>query len=450
MKGLVELSTAEAAEMVVEAKSVLADNDHHGQYTIPAKGLYPHQWLWDSCFIAIGLGNYDTDRAKSEIISLLRGQWSNGMLPHMIINKTDRHERDGGVWESWLSPLAPDGVITSGITQPPMLAEAVVRVGEKLKLPERRTWYQTIYPALLKYHQWLYSERDPHGEGLVLQIHPWETGMDNTPPWMHELHEHKLVWWLTAVKHLHLNFLFNYFRRDTHFVPAEQRVNTDDALALYSLLRRFRRKAYNINDILPHATFAIEDVGYNAILVRANHHLRHMAKTIGRSVPEDLHARMSQTEDALEQLWDAPTTMYYSRNFVTHKTIKLPTLATLLPLYAGSVTKERAAQLVAHLRDTKEFGTRYPVPSVPLNSDWFDELGYWQGPSWLNTNWLIIDGLRRYGYDKLAESLRASSLEMVHKSGFYEYFSPRSGKPAGIPHFSWTAALVIDLLEQRS
>jgi hypothetical protein len=125
----------DADELLNEAKAVLEVNRSEG-YTVPAEGLYSHQWLWDSCFIAIGLSNYDIERAKKEILSILRGQWANGMLPHMIFADGDEHRRDRNIWRSWLSPYAPDNVATSGITQPPILAEAIVKLGNKLKISE--------------------------------------------------------------------------------------------------------------------------------------------------------------------------------------------------------------------------------------------------------------------------------------------------------------------------
>lgn len=71
---------------------------------------------------------------------------------------------------------------------------------------------------------------------------------------------------------------------------------------------------------------------------------------------------------------------------------------------------------------------------------------YWQGPAWVNTNWLIIDGLARYGFAAEAEALRLSTLELVRKSGFREYFNPLTGEPAGVSDFAWTAALTVNLL----
>jgi hypothetical protein len=430
------------------AKAVLAMNDRE-TYTQPAHGLYPHQWLWDSCFVAIGLRHIDVARAQTEITSLLRGQWHNGMLPNIIFREDAQYRTDRNIWRSWLSPHAPDGVTTSGITQPPMLAEAVVQIGKKLSLPERRRWYKQVYPALLAYHEWLYQDRDPHNEGLALQIHPWETGLDNTPPWTSEMHEHQLPAWISTVKALKLDKVINLFRRDTHTVPLDQRYETIETLILFDIQRRLRRKGYDIYKILDHSLLTIEDLSFNCIFIRANTHLKKIAKDIGQDLPDELLKRMKRTEIALEELWEEYSGQYYSRDFVTHRLLKIPTIATLLPLYAGTISKERAAKLVAMLENQHLFGTNYPVPSVPTNSFWFQPKLYWQGPTWVNMNWLIIDGLEQYGYKDHAAALRETTIDMVGTSGCSEYFDPLTGEAAGAPNFSWTAALAIDFINYK-
>lgn len=439
-------SMSESTDILEQAKVVLDKNDQ-GNYTIPAHGLYPHQWLWDSCFIAIGLRHLDVERAKVEILSILRGQWSNGMIPHMIMTPKISQKRYYGIWNSWVSPYSPDDVSTSGITQPPMLAEAIVRIGEKLKLPERRSWYKQVWPNLVAYHQWLYNERDPHSEGLVLQIHPWETGLDNISPWMSVLHQHLLPWWVRVLRMSKLDKVIGTLRLDIRYVPAEQRHSTIEAMALYDVQRRLRRKAYDIDKILDHSMFAIEDLAFNSILVRANEHLFNIAKTLRVDIPEELLDRIKLTPKALEELWDPYTEQYYPRDFVTHNLLKDPSIESLLPLYAGSISKERAEILVKSIENEHIFGPAFPIPSAPLNSPWFDPVRYWQGPTWLNTNWLIIDGLRRYGYKDHADALMESSLELVTRSGFSEYFNPLTGEPLGADNFSWTAALVIDWIK---
>jgi len=431
---------------LAQAQAVLKMNDR-GSYTQPAHGLYPHQWLWDSCFIAIGLRHLDVNRAQQELLSLLRGQWHNGMLPNIIFRDDPEYRADRDLWRSWLSPFAPDDVTTTGITQPPVLAEAVVQIGKKLAWPERRSWYRTVYPALLAYHQWLYNERDPHGEGLVLLIHPWETGMDNTPPWMAELHEHRLPLWIRLIETLKFQWLINLFRRDTKSIPMNERFSAIESAAMFDIQLRLRRKAYDVNKILDHGLFTIEDLNFNSIFIRANTHLRDIAKALRQELPEDLLKHMKKTERALEDLWDPYSNQYYSRDFITHRLLKTPSIATLLPLYAGCIRQERAETLVRMLENDQQFGTNYPVPTVPVNSFWFHPRGYWQGPAWVNMNWLIIDGLKRYGFKDHAAALTETTLEMVQRSGCFEYFDPLTGDAAGAENFSWTAALAIDLLK---
>ncbi len=434
-------------DLLTQATEVLKMNDR-GNYTQPAHNLYPHQWLWDSCFIAIGLRHLDVERAKMELLSLLRGQWHNGMVPNIIFRDDPQYHFDRNLWRSWLNPFAPNDISTTGITQPPMFAEAVVQIGKKLEWPERRLWYRMVYPALLSYHQWLYNERDPHKEGLILLVHPWETGLDNTPPWMDEMHEHLMPLWIRLIEKTRLDRVITLFRRDTKSVHADQRFSTIESLVLMDTQRRLRRKRYDINKILDHSLFAIEDLAFNSIFIRANEHLREIAKSLKEELPPELLERMKKTEQAFEDLWDMYSAQYYSRDFVTHKLLKTPSIATLLPLYAGHIDKSRAEKLLRLIENEHSFGPSYPVPSVPLNSFWFQRKLYWQGPTWVNMNWLIIDGLNRYGFKDHAEALRESTLEMVKKSGFYEYFDPLDASPAGVADFSWTAALVIDLLKR--
>jgi len=440
------MTKAGPQDVLAAAKAVLKQNDR-GNWTVPAGELYPHQWLWDSCFIAIGLRHLDVERAKVELVSLLRGQWDNGMLPSIIFNDHKLYRQDRELWRSRVSPYSPDSVATSGITQPPMLAEAVVRVGEKLKMPERRSWYKRMYPHLLAYHEWLYADRNPHQEGLAILLHPWEAGFDNSPSWISELRKHSMPWWVSAIERLHLDFIVNLFRRDTRHVPPGQRISNVEALAYWAALRRLRRKAYNSEAILSRSLFAVEDLAFNCILIRANAHLAQIAGNIGEALPEKITAAAASAQNALEQLWDAGNSQYYSRSFISHKLIETDTIAALLPLYAGCISVERAKILVAMLKARKFFGTSWPVPSVPLNSSYFNEFKYWQGPSWVNTNWLIVEGLENYGFATEAEILRTRTLQMVSKNGMNEYFSPITGQPAGAPNFSWTAALAIDLLK---
>lgn len=431
-------------KLLAYCEAVLKQNDLGG-WTRPAPGVYPHQWLWDSCFIAIGQRHYDVARAQKEVKNIFRGQWHNGMIPNIVMG-TDYKYGDR-IWNSRVNKNSPKNIQTSGITQPPMLAEAIVKIGEKLTSTQRQKWYQSVFPDLLRYHEWLYRERDPRGVGLAVLVHPWESGLDNNPAWMREIHLNQLPLWITLTKKLKFYRLFNLIRKDTNFLPAEERIDIIDALSLFHIARRLKRKKYDTRAILRHSSISIEDLTFNAILIRANAHLATIAQTLDQQLPPWLWERMKKAPHAMELMWSEVGQQYFSRSYDTFELINEPSIATFLPLYAGTISQNRAKHLVELLKSRNYF-TKYPVPSVGKGSRFFQPNRYWQGPVWINTNWLIIDGLERYGFIKEAQQIRSCSIELVATHGAYEYFNPLTGAPLGAHLFSWTAALTIDMLNK--
>src|SRR5699024_11872959 len=75
-------------QLIESAKEVL-ENNWQGNFTIPAPGMYPHQWSWDTAFICMGYVHYRQQRAEKELRRLFKGQWSNGMVPHIVYNEND-------------------------------------------------------------------------------------------------------------------------------------------------------------------------------------------------------------------------------------------------------------------------------------------------------------------------------------------------------------------------
>lgn len=101
-----------------DAKLTLEKN-WNGRFTIPSPTLYPHQWSWDSGFIAIGNSYYHADRAIREIEFLFDAQWKNGMVPHIVFNEKEKtYFPSAGFYEIVRSDNAPTHIGTSGMTQP--------------------------------------------------------------------------------------------------------------------------------------------------------------------------------------------------------------------------------------------------------------------------------------------------------------------------------------------
>jgi glycogen debranching enzyme len=70
-----------------------------------------------------------------------------------------------------------------------------------------------------------------------------------------------------------------------------------------------------------------------------------------------------------------------------------------------------------------------------------------RGPAWPMSNWVVHAGLRRYGFDNEAAEIRHALLELVRREGFWEHYNAATGRGQGTEQVSWTAALVLDLLE---
>jgi hypothetical protein len=73
-------------DMLVRQARAVLDFNWTGEYTMPGPRLYPHQWSWDSAFIAIGYSRYDQKRATRELRHLFEAQWKNGLLPQLVFN----------------------------------------------------------------------------------------------------------------------------------------------------------------------------------------------------------------------------------------------------------------------------------------------------------------------------------------------------------------------------
>src|SRR5215213_7498095 len=158
------------ADLAATAMETL-DRNRRGGWTCPAAGIYPHRWLWDSCFVAIGLAGADPHRAAEELRSVLEGQWTNGMVPHMVFTPDVPDLGSTRLWQSRRDPRAPRAVNTSCITQPPILAIAAWYVAQDLDSRSRATFLAEVVPKIVEHHRWLYRKRDPDDRGLVTLIH---------------------------------------------------------------------------------------------------------------------------------------------------------------------------------------------------------------------------------------------------------------------------------------
>lgn len=432
-----------ATALQEQARQILEAN-WTGRFTKPAPRLYPHQWSWDAAFVALGWVHADQQRAQQELRHLFQAQWRNGLVPHIVFDRRVRGYFPGpNVWETYRCPNAPSRIATSGIVQPPIHATGVWRFYQQARdRSAARAFLEWLFPKLVAWHNYLFRERDYYGEGLVYLRHPWESGMDNAPLWD------------SIMQRMHLNPSNRprYGRIDTTVVAETDRPTTAEYDRYLYLVRLFVEDSYNEARLRAHCPFLVLDVLFNTLLCQAEQDLAEIASVLGED-PGPFRQRAQRVAEAINRrLWDASRALYFDYDLVLERPILVRAAACFTPLFAGIPDGLQAAQLVSHMEASGFFnwdGSCYSVPSYDPNGLGFSPVQYWRGPIWININWLLIEGLARYGYIEHAAHLCRTVRLLVERHGFYEYYHPYTGEGHGSKQFSWTAALVLDLLARR-
>ncbi|WKE71814.1 trehalase family glycosidase [Streptomyces sp. WP-1] len=431
------LSYASPSALPVRAARVL-DANWTGASTVPSQGLYPHQWSWDSAFIAIGLRHLSPLRAQTELETLLAAQWADGRVPHIVFNPSvplDAYFPGPDFWRSTTAGRAagaPRTVQTSGIVQPPVHALAAWLVHRADPgLSHARGFLARVHPRLAAWHRYLLRHRDLGGGGLVSVVHPWEQGMDNSPCWD------------APLARIDPAPARSFRRADLDHGAPEDRPTDLDYGRYVRLAVEYRDRRYEDG----HGEFAVEDPSFNALLIASEHALAHIAAELGAS-PAARHARAERLTSALvERLWSAESGMFLCRDVSGGELIPERGVSGLIPLLLPMLPRELVTTLVRTLTGP-HFGlggaTRL-VPSYDLLGEAFDPHRYWRGPAWFNTSWLVERGLRLHGERAPADALAAAMLELAEASGFAEYVDPYTGEACGAMGFGWTAALALDL-----
>lgn len=402
----------------------LLDFNSTKAFISPSAGQYPHLWLWDACFHAIILAKLRPELAARELDALLEGQQPDGMIPHVRFNpfvNPGQYRPNPSDWKT--------GGPVSGVTQPPLVATALKIVYQRTG---NRPLLRRAYPHVVRFHQWLKKIRDPDDIGLAAIIHPWESGMDNSP----------------SFDGLKDTFIRDHLppgfepppRADTKRVPPEQRPTDDYYQFYWGLIHLFQKLKWNQKQMARRCPMFVADVLFNSIWAKANEDLAALAWVLNKKRDVKRFTEWAaHTRRALRhRCWHAYDGFFYSLDLRSQRLIPVKTIGGFMPLYAKAVTPSMADSLVEHLMDRRQFFYHLGVPSTSFQTPDFDSDRYWRGSIWINMHWLLAQGLMNYGYFDITSKIFDKSHHLVEKEGYWEYYDPLNGEGLGASHFSWS------------
>ncbi|HKU02848.1 MAG TPA: glycogen debranching protein [Arthrobacter sp.] len=430
-------------ELRSAAVEVLRVNDL-GTMTSAAPNLYPHMWSWDAAFVAIGLARTSVPRAVTELRSLLKAQWSTGMIPHIVFSDNDTGYFPGfDRWGTEGAAARPEGIKSSGICQPPVHAIAlrhIVDRGRENGGADREVaeaFLAESFDGWLAWHRWLATVRDPDGMGLVEIHHGWESGFDNSPRWD------------GPYSRIVPGTVPPFTRRDTlHVADASERPDDTEYTKYLWLVQQMAGVGFDDTAVQDAVDFRVRDVFFSAILAASSDVLAGLADELGRNHEAgELRDMAARFREGVASTVDPATGLARDYDVLAREWIGTETVSGFAPLVAGGDPALLAAQreLLRGPRWMGFPGLRFPLPpSTSPANEAFRPRTYWRGPVWPFLNLLLGWACARDGESGLFETLKSASLEQLSDLQFGEYYEPFTGEPLGSLSQAWTAAAALE------
>lgn len=170
------------AKELLEKNTISGYSTEYGteyHYMKPGRSRYPFQYFWDTCFhvyTMTALGEHQMGKRCMQ--SLFAMQREDGFVGHMLFWGPYTPTRLTDVFQSKPSVRDFFRPHMSALLQPPLAAQAVLRV---YTYDKDISFLKQMLPKLKLYYNWLASNRDFDGDGLLSIISYFEAGMDWKP-----------------------------------------------------------------------------------------------------------------------------------------------------------------------------------------------------------------------------------------------------------------------------
>ena len=168
----------------------------------------------------------------------------------------------------------------------------------------------------------------------------------------------------------------------------------------------------------------------------------------------------SRTGDMNRLMWHERRGFYFDYDFVKKERGDVWSLAGFFPMWAGMATEEQAARMVKNIDKFEHDGGLATTnkPFIDVMSLFGSLKTQWAYPNgWAPLHWIVIEGLRNYGYDLEAERIARkwlhTNLLWYERHGVFQekynvdkvYKPPVEGLYPSQTGFGWTNAVFVAL-----
>lgn len=398
-------------------------------------------WAWDTWKAAIGTSLFDGELAQDNIRAVfdyqiaedddLRPQDAGTIVDCIFFNQSEARGGDGGNWNERNS-------------KPPLAAWSVYNVYQKTQDVE---FLREMYPKLVAYHNWWYTNRDVDQNGvaeygaMVDDAHfqwvenengQWEIATDENG---NQLFDSAAIIEAAAWE----SGMDNATRFD------EEGNGPDDIGVLVYENKNDQGEVvgYSINQ---------ESVDLNAYLYAEKGFLKSMADILGYS--QDSQKYEEEAAQLLtyvnDNMYDEETGFYYDLQTNQDGSVKKLLVNRgkgtegWIPLWANMATREMADRVVENMVDENKFNLKVPFPTASKDNDKFEPSRYWRGPVWLDQAMFGVEAMQNYGYLNEAREMTYKLFDntegLLGDGPIRENYNPETGAGLHTTNFSWSAA----------
>lgn len=214
----------------------------------------------------------------------------------------------------------------------------------------------------------------------------------------------------------------------------------------WDMTTRFNRKALNY---LP--------VDLNALLYKYETDFARADEILGNKARANKWQKKAAARRRVmnELMWSKTFGLYFDYNYVKKRRGVAVSLAAYYPMWAGMVSNKQAKQLVKSLRKFEQKGGLATTDGQMLSKGIFNNVSVqWAYPNgWAPLHFIVVEGLKRYGYHKDAERIARKWLKtnldwFVRHEEFMEKYNvvnpgrlPADGVYPNHKGFGWTNAI---------